>query len=72
MLTALKPYSVGILKDIIDKCVYSEIPCKYQRLGCEVRMMRKAIPSHEDEDKLHLHMALDKVIAMDAIIIKTR
>ena len=52
----------------IDKCVYSEIPCKYQRLGCGVKMMRKDIPSHEDEDKLHLHMALDKVVNIEEVI----
>ena len=49
----------------LEECDYSEIPCKYQRLGCDVKMMRKDIPSHEDEDKLHLHMALDKVISME-------
>ena len=54
----------------LEECGYSEIQCKYQRLGCDVKMMRKDIPSHEDEDKLHLHMALDKVTTMDAIIKK--
>ena len=54
----------------LDKCDYSEIPCKYQRLGCDVKMKRKYISSHEDEDKLHLHLALDKVITMEAIIKK--
>ena len=49
----------------LDKCDFSEIPCKYQRLGCGVKMMRKDILSHEDEDKLHLHMGLDKVVNME-------
>ena len=48
----------------LEECDYSEIPCKYQRLGCEVRM-RKDMPAHEEDDKLHLHMALDKVISME-------
>ena len=49
----------------LEECDFSEIPCKYQRLGCGVKMMRKNIPSHEDDDKLHLHMALDKVVSME-------
>ena len=48
----------------IDECDYSEIPCKYQRIGCDVKMMRKDMPAHEEEDKLHLRMALDEVTSM--------
>ena len=53
------------VKRHLAKCVYSEIPCKYQRLGCDVKMMRRDMPAHEEDDKLHLHMALDKVINME-------
>ena len=49
----------------LDRCVYTKIPCKYQRLGCDVKMMRKDMRAHEEDDKLHLHMALDKVISME-------
>ena len=51
-------------KKHLDKCGYSEIPCKYQRLGCEMKIMRKDMPAHENDDKLHLCMALDEVAAM--------
>ena len=47
------------------KCGYSEIPCKYQNLGCAVKMMRKDMPAHEEDDKLHLPMALDKIVSME-------
>ena len=44
----------------LDECGYTEIPCKYKKLGCDVKMVRKMIPAHEEnEDKLHLHMALE-------------
>ena len=56
------------VKRHIEECAYTRLPCKYQRLGCEVNLMRKDIPSHENEDKLHLHMALDKVITLEAIL----
>ena len=49
----------------LKECAYSEVPCKYQRLGCDVRVMRKDMPAHEEDEKLHLHMALDKVVSME-------
>ena len=52
----------------IDECDYSEIPCKYQRLGCGVKIMRKDMTVHEKDDQLHLHIAFDKVINMEEII----
>ena len=48
----------------LEECDFSEIPCKYQKIGCGVKMMRTDMPAHEEDDKLHLHMALDEVTAM--------
>ena len=48
----------------LNKCDYSEIPCKYQIIGCDVEMIRKDMPVHEEDDKLHLHMALDEIATM--------
>ena len=48
----------------LEECGYSEIPCKYQKIGCDIKMMRKDMQSHEYQDKLHLHMALDQITAM--------
>ena len=48
----------------IEECAYSGIPCKYQNLGCDVKMMRKDMPAHEEDYKLHLRMALDEVATM--------
>ena len=54
-----------LTKRHLEECGYSKIPCKYQKMGCGVKMMRKDLPKHEDdEDKLHLHKALDKVIEL--------
>ena len=52
------------VKRHLDICLYTEVPCKYQKLGCEVRMKRNVLPAHESEDKLHLRMALDTVVAL--------
>ena len=54
----------------LDTCIFTEVACKYQRLGCEVKMKREDIPEHENEDKLHLHMALDTIVTMEADITK--
>ena len=52
------------IKRHLDDCDHTEIPCKYHDLGCSVWMKRKDIGSHENEDKLHLHMGLDTVATM--------
>ena len=49
----------------LKECAYSEIPCEYQRLGCDVKILRKDMRAHEEDDRLHFHMALDKVIGME-------
>ena len=52
----------------LEKCGYAEVPCKYQRLGCEVSMLRKDMSAHEEnEDNLHLHMALDNGITIEDV-----
>ena len=51
------------IKRHLDSCIYTEVPCKYRDIGCDVKMRRDALSAHEDgEDKLHLHMALDTII----------
>ena len=56
----------ALKRHFAEDCEYTEIPCKYQRLGCDKKMIRKAISTHEnDTDKLHLHMALQKIITME-------
>lgn len=49
------------IKRHLEECIYTEVPCKYQRLGCIVKMKRSDITVHEDDDRLHLHMALDTI-----------
>ena len=54
------------LRKHIECCPYTEVPCKYAKLGCDVRMKRKDIATHEEQDdKRHLHNALDTLAAME-------
>ena len=51
------------IKRHLDSCIYTEVPCKYRDIGCDLKMRRDVLSAHEnDEDKLHLHMALDTII----------
>ena len=45
----------------ISKCPHTVIPCKYKGIGCDAELERKDMAAHEQDDKLHLHMALDTV-----------
>ena len=57
------------VKRHLDTCKHTEIPCKYRRLGCRAKMKRDAIAAHEvNEDKLHLHLALDAVVNFDETV----
>ena len=42
-------------------CPHSVIPCKYGSIGCDTELKREDMPAHEQDDKLHLHMALETV-----------
>ena len=40
-------------------CDYTEVACAYESLGCGMRMLRKDIKKHqENDDKVHLHLSL--------------
>ena len=50
------------LKKHLEKCEYTPISCRYKRLGCHMKMKRKDMEAHEQDDKAHLHQALDTVV----------
>lgn len=52
------------IKRHLESCDYTEIPCKYLKLGCDVKMKRNA-RAHEDQDELHLDLALDKIVTLE-------
>ena len=42
-------------------CPFEEVPCKYARIGCEQRVLLKDHADHENDDKQHLHIAVEAV-----------
>ena len=46
---------------IAAKCEHNPIHCKYMNIGCEEKLKRKDMAAHEQDDTVHLHMALDTI-----------
>ena len=57
--------TVGALDKHLAKCEYCLVPCKYEGLGCEAVFLRKEKFAHEEDDKLHLHMAIDTITRLN-------
>ena len=54
----------NIGKHVQNECEYTMIPCKFQNIGCKIEMKREKMAAHENDDKLHLDMALNAVIKL--------
>ena len=54
----------GKMKRHLDVCDYTIIPCKYKNIGCDVKLTRKVMPAHEEDDKIHFHQALGTVVKL--------
>ena len=55
----------GKMKQHLNVCDYTTIPCKYKNIGCDVKLKRKDMPAHEeDDDKVHLHQSLGTVVKL--------
>ena len=51
----------GIPYHIVTECQHAIISCKYVSIGCETVLKRKNMAAHEQDDTVHLHLALDTV-----------
>ena len=54
----------GKMKCHLDDCDYTIIPCKYKNIRCDVELKRKEMITHEEDDKVHLHLALATVVKL--------
>ena len=53
-----------IKQHLDNDCEHTVISCKYERIGCDVKMKRKDMGAHEQDDKAHLHQALNTVVKL--------
>lgn len=57
-----------IIRHVETACMYTVVPCKYESIGCGIKMTRKDIKTHEkDQDEVHLHFALDKLTELNLL-----
>ena len=43
------------------KCKFALVTCKFKGLGCREKLTRRDKTAHEEDDKLHLHMAIETI-----------
>ena len=53
-----------IKQHLENDCEHTVISCKYERIGCDVKMKRKDMGAHEQDDKAHLHQVLNTVVKL--------
>ena len=46
---------------VASQCEHAVITCKYMNIGCEKKLRRRDMAAHEQDDTVHLHMALDTI-----------
>ena len=57
------------LEDHVDnKCEYAVVLCKHEDIGCKVEMERRHMVAHEQDDSLHLHLALHAVARLQGTV----
>ena len=48
-------------KHVQFECEHTVIECKHAIIGCDTKLKRNVMAAHEQDDTLHLHMAINKV-----------
>ena len=54
------------LESHLSLCEFESISCKYAKVGCVERSLRKNIKKHEEGDQLHLRVTTEKVLDLTA------
>ena len=55
----------------ITPCRYERLHCKYFHIGCTTELLRKDCESHQSNDQLHLHLALETITKMQSGIVNS-
>ena len=53
-----------IKQHLENDCAHTVISCKYERIGCNMKMKRKDMGAHEQDDKAHFHQVLNTIIKL--------
>ena len=52
-------------------CEYEPVSCKYAKVGCETTPLRINLSKHENNDKLHLRVTVEKVLELTSFVSKS-
>ena len=61
-----------VREHITTECELAVIACKYKRLGCDRELKRKDMAAHEEDDKLHLRMAMDTTVKLTDMLERSK
>ena len=53
-----------IKQHLENDCAHTVISCKYERIGCNMKMKRKDMGAHEQDDKSHFHQVLNTMVQL--------
>ncbi len=53
-----------IKNHLSEECEHTVISCKYTSIGCDVKLKRKDMSAHEQDDKAHLNKTVDTIIKL--------
>ena len=51
-------------------CPLELVACKYSTIGCEDKLLRNELKDHEDNDQLHLHIAMETILKVQTHLTK--
>ena len=56
---------MNVKNHLSKKCGHTVTSCKYTSIGCDVKLKRKDVRAHEQDDKAHLNKALNGMIKLE-------
>ncbi|XP_064395997.1 TNF receptor-associated factor 5-like [Halichondria panicea] len=59
-----KTFLREIKSEHVSICPYQKLICKYKEFGCIMKPFRKDLKDHENNDKLHLRITMDTLLAV--------
>ena len=54
----------------LNECKFEPVPCKYAKVGCKVRPLRKDLKKHEENYQLHLQVTTETVLELKKMLPK--
>ena len=55
---------------VAQDCDFTEVSCKYAMLGCQKKMIRMGIKIHEDDNEVHLSVAMTSIIDLNKKVLE--